>query len=269
MDKTDSFIRQIKKILSGKKSRMTIYVLGVLWIAVIMQIAVNTFMIPKGSLLEAFVNTNSEVSSFELEMFAEYGSDYLSEEDRKELVIYMANQIGLKLDQEVEIVRNGKETESYIEKIGKNANTLIKVISLEQEKTDGNMGLKHYLIIKLKLYDNLESILNYRKLINTAFDDLGAKTLETTMQLASAYKGKLSLDNMNLIADNMIESLNGKIAYANREDELFTVYAYSGLLDEYVTSLDTKINMHVVINYDEEQDTTNVYLGTPVINGGY
>lgn len=269
MKESNSFISQIKKILRGKKSRMTIYVLGVLWIAVIMQVTVNMFLLPKSSLLEAFVNTNSEVSSFEIEMFADYGTDYLSEDDRKELVLYLANQIGLKPDKDVEIIRNGKETDSYIEKTGKNAETLIKVISLEKENKDGNMGLNHYLIVKLKLYDNLDSILNYRKLIKSTFDDLGAKKIETTMQLASTYKEKLNLDNMNLIADNMIKGLNGKIAYANRKEDLFTVYAYSGLLDEYVTSLNTKINIHVVINYDEETNTTNVYLGTPVINGGY
>lgn len=267
--KANSFIRQIRKILSSKKSRMTIYVLGVLWIAVIMQVTVNTFMIPRGSLLEAFINTNSEVSSFELEMFAEYGADYLSEDDRKELVTYLASQIGLEPDKEVEIVRNGKETESYIEKISKNANTLVKVISLEQNNKEGITELKHYLILKLKLYDNLESILNYRQLIKDTFKELGAREIETTMQLASDYKGKLNLDNMNSLADSMINNLEGKVAYANREEDLFTIYAYSGLLDEYVTSLNTKINIHVVINYDEVTDTTHVYLGTPVINGGY
>lgn len=267
--KTNAFIRQIKTILSGKKSRMTIYVLGVLWIAVIMQVAVNSLLLPKGSLLEAFVNTNSEVSSFEVEMLAEYGSTYLSEEERKELVQYLASQIGLNADNEVLVIRNGNETESYIEKEGKYANTLVKVISLEQENNEGIKKLNHYLIVKLKLYNNLESILNYRKLIRATFDELGAKEIETTMELESQYKGKLSLDSKNIIADDMIDSLDGKVAYANREDELFTVYAYSGLLDEYVTSLETKINMHVVINYDEESDITHVYLGTPVINGGY
>ncbi len=265
----NGFVKQIRKILSNKKSRMTIYVLGVIWIAVIMQVTGNTFMLPKGSLLEAFINTNAEASSFELEMFAEYGADYLSEEDRKELVIYLASQIGLKPDKEVEIVRNGKESESYIEKAGKNANTLVKVISLEQKNKEGIKGLKHYIIVKLKLYDNLESILNYRQLIKATFKELGAKEIETTMQLTSDYKGKLNLDNMNILADNMIKNLDGKIAYANRDEKLFTIYAYSGLLDEYVTSLNTKINIHVVINYDEETDTTHVYLGTPVINGGY
>lgn len=269
MEKTNSFIRHIKKIRNSKKSRMTIYVLGVLWIAVIMQVAVNSFMLPKSSLLEAFVNTNSEVSSFELEMFAEYGTDFLSEEDRKGLALFIANEIGLKPDKDVEVVRNGNETESYIEKISKNAETLIKVISLEQKSESGNVELKHYLIVKLKLYHNLDSILNYRSLINNTFEELGANKIETTMQLASTYKGKLNLESMNLIADNMIRNLNGKIAYANREEHLFTVYAYSGLLDEYVTSLNTKINIHVVINYDEVKDVSNVYLGTPVINDGY
>lgn len=115
----------------------------------------------------------------------------------------------------------------------------------------------------------MDNLLEYRDLLKEVFKDLDVKDVQTTMQLSSDYKGKLSLDNMNKIADNMIQNLEGKIAYENRKENLFTIYAYSGLLDEYVTSLGTKINIHVAMNYDEATDTTHVYLGTPVINGGY
>ncbi len=269
MNAANSFSKQMKQLLVEKKSKLTIYIIGVLWIAVMMQIAVNTLLRPESNILEAFVGTNSEVSSFELEMAADYGTDYLSEEDKKELILYMAGQIGLEVDKEITVNRNGDESEVYAEKKGKNAETLLKVVSIQKENTDGLPEINHYLMINLKLYKDMESALKYHDLLKKVFGKLNASDIQTTMQLCSNYEGKLSLDNMNKIADSMIANLEGKIAYDNRKENLFTIYAYSGLLDEYVTSLGTKINIHVAINYDEDTDTTNVYLGTPVINGGY
>ncbi|MGB8454839.1 MAG: YwmB family TATA-box binding protein [Anaerocolumna sp.] len=269
MRATSSLSIQLKQLLVGKKSKLTIYVIGVLWIAVIMQIAVNTMLRPESNILEAFVSTNSEVSSFELEMEANYGNRYLSESDKKELLLYVANQIGLSVDKEVTINNNGDESEVYAEKNGKNAETLLKVVSIKKENTAGLTDINHYLMVNLKLYKNMDSVLKYRDLLKKVFRELDAKDIQITMQLSSKYKGKLSLDNMNKIADSMISNLQGKVAYENRKENLFTIYAYSGLLDEYVTSLGTKINIHVAINYDELTDSTNVYLGTPVINGGY
>ncbi len=269
MNATNSLLKQLKQLLVEKKSKLTIYIIGVLWVAVIMQIAVNTLLRPESNILEAFVSTNSEVSSFELEMAADYGNDYLSEEDKKELLLYVASQIGLNVDKEVTATRNGDESEVYTEKKGKNAETLIKVVSIQKENSDGLQEMNHYLMVNLKLYKNMDSVLNYCDLLKKVFHKLNAADIQTTMQLCSNYKGKLTLDSMNKIADGMIANLEGKVAYENRKENLFTIYAYSGLLDEYVTSLGTKINIHIAINYDELTDTTNVYLGTPVINGGY
>jgi hypothetical protein len=269
MNVINSFSKQIKLLLEGKKSKMTIYVIGVLWIAVIMQLAVNTLLRPDSNLLEAFVNTNSEVSDFELEMVADYGTDFLSESDKKDLILYVANKMGLQVGDEHFGKLSNKDSEILVEKISKSSETLIKVVSIENENDLGTNEVKHYIIVRLKLYKNLESILSYRELLENVFRDLKVSDVQTTMQLSSRYKGNISIDDKNKIADNMINNLQGKIAYANRADDLFTIYAYSGLLDEYVSSLGTKINIHVAIDYDEDTDYTNVYLGTPVINGGY
>ncbi|BCJ96717.1 hypothetical protein acsn021_42860 [Anaerocolumna cellulosilytica] len=269
MEILSSLSKEFKKIMIEKKSKMTIYVLGVLWIAVIMQIAVNNFLIPKSNILEAFISTNTEVSSFELEMVADYGNNYLSESDKRDLVVFIAGKIGLTANKDVIVNRNGEDSEALLQKIGKNSETLIKVISKEQENEEGIPELKHYIIVDLKLYENLDSILEYHKLLDKVFKEIKTNKVETTMQLSSKYKGRLSLDNMNTLADRMVDNLQGKIAYDNRSEKLFTIYAYTGLLDEYVTSMGTKINIHVAMNYDETTDSTNVYLGTPVINGGY
>lgn len=264
-----SIYRQLRQALLGRRQKAWIYILCVLWIAVIVQIGVNNLLLPKPSLLEAFVGTNTTVSAFELEMYASYDKGYLTEEDKKNLVYYLADTINLKAEEEPAVLANGDETEVVIEKSGKNADTSIKVVTLKQQGDDKTEELGNYILIRLKLYNDTESLLGYRKLLENALQELKVENVQTTMQLSSTYKGKLALETMNKLADGMIDNLGGKIAYANREESLFTVYAYSGLLKEYVTSMGNKINIHVAIQYDEDTDATVVYLGTPVINGGY
>lgn len=269
MDDINTYGRQIKKLIESKKAKVTIYVISALWIAVIMQYAVNSFLLPNKNILEAFVSTNSQVSSFEVEMAGDYGTGFLSETDKKELLHFLASEIGLKVDQPVTIDRDNNDSEIFLEKKGKNAESLLKVVTVEQKDQSGLPQTKHYLIVRLKLYNNIESILAYRSLLADLFKELKVTNLQTTLQITGAYKGKLSLDQMNSIADNMIDNLEGTVAYANRQEDLFTIYAYSGLIEEYIKSLNTKINIHVAMNYDETSNTTKVYLGTPVIRGDY
>ncbi|WP_033164449.1 YwmB family TATA-box binding protein [Clostridium sp. KNHs205] len=269
MNTSGSVYRQLKKALFTGKQKTWIYITGILWIAVIVQIGVNRLLIPKVSLLEAFVGTNTNVSSYELEMYASCGKGILSEEEKNAYIYYIAENIGLKIEQTPSVTINGEESEVVVEKTGKNADTSVKIVTLKQQDTEGAGNYHNYILIRLKLYDNTESLLSYRKILEKTLKDLGAENIQTTMQLSSKYKGQLGMDSRNQITDDMIRSLGGKEAYAYREESLYTVYAYSGLLKEYVTSMGTKINIHIAIQYDEDTDSTIVYLGTPVINGGY
>lgn len=258
-----------KEFIVGKKAKLTIYILGVLWISVIMQLAVNTFLRPNHNILDAFINTNPEVSSSELEVAADYGKGYLSEADRRDLILYIASEIGLQVNDDVVTNRKGNDCEVYIEKKNKNAETLIKLVSVELENSNGIAEINHYILVRLTIYENMDSLLGYRDLIKDIFKNLNVKNIQTNMQVNGNYKGKLTLDEMNEIANSMVTNLQGKIAYANRQDDLYTIYAYSGLLDEYVNSIGNKINIHIAIDYDEDTDSTKILLGTPVINGGY
>jgi len=259
----------LKEFIVGRKAKVTIYILGILWVSVIMQLAVNIFLRPNSNILDAFINTNSKVSSFELEVAADYGKGFLSEADRRELILYIASEIGLHIDDDIVINRKGNDCEVYIEKKSKNAETLIKLVSVELENTNNITEINHYLLVRLTIFENLDSLLGYRDLIKETLKKLNAKNIQTNMQVNGNYPGKLTLDEMNEIADSMVTHLQGKIAYANKENDLYTIYGYSGLLDEYVNSVGNKINIHIAINYDEKTNSTRVLLGTPVINGGY
>ena len=54
-----------------------------------------------------------------------------------------------------------------------------------------------------------------------------------------------------------------------RGDELYTVYAYTGLINDYVKSEGNKINVNIAFNYNEKKNKTNLYVATPILNQDY
>ncbi len=89
------------------------------------------------------------------------------------------------------------------------------------------------------------------------------------MQFLGAYDGDLPLERWNKIANSMIKELGGKIIYENRDKELYTIYAYSSQLPEYVSVDRNKINIQVAMRYEQDSDRTVVYLATPLLRGDW
>lgn len=269
MKRENSLSYGVRKSLLSHKHKLTFYIVSILWIAVVMQVVVSKLVQSETDILAALIRTNSEDSTYELETAAHFGNGDLSLEAKEEIIYYVADKIGLTINDEINVKKLDKDSEVFIEKESKNAKTLIKLVSVEEKDSLGISETNHYILIRLRIGEDSKSILSYRNLIKDILTDLGTSNIQTTIQLIDTYEGKLSLDEINSIADNMIDSLYGKVSYENRQEDFFTVYAYSALLEEYITSMDTKINIHIAANFDEQSNTTKLYLGSPVIKIDY
>ena len=53
------------------------------------------------------------------------------------------------------------------------------------------------------------------------------------------------------------------------EDNVFTVYGYTKLEPSYMKLNLRKVNIQIVMSYDEEQDKTYVKVGIPIVNSSY
>ena len=102
-----------------------------------------------------------------------------------------------------------------------------------------------------------------------ALKDLQVVQVETTIQFLGAYEGDLPLERWDKIADSMIKELGGKVVYENRDKELYTVYAYSKMLPEYISVDQKKVNIQVAMRYEEDNNRTVVYLATPLLRGDW
>ena len=130
----------------------------------------------------------------------------------------------------------------------------------------------HYIVVRLTIFEDMDSdILAYQERLENLLEelDIKQKSMNTTLQFSGSYAGDLSLDEKNKIADEMIGNLEGKVVFESRENDLYTIYAYTGSIPEYITVDHNKINIQVAMSYDQSTDTTKVYLATPIISGDW
>ena len=248
------------------KIRATIYVLLVLWLAAGTQLAVNRAFMNDKRVIEAFADTKGDIVESRLELAADYGVRYLSEEDKKNLIGYLADTIGLDHSYSITSTGNDKVESLLAEKKGRNANTSIEVVSVREGKDGGIMRTRQYIVLRLSIYEKMDSILTYKSLLEKAVKELDAQDYQTLLTFTGTIEGRMSKEEIDLEVDGLLKKLQAKVVAENREENLYTIYAYTGLVGEYVKVSGSSMNINIAVNYDETTNKTNIYLATPVLN---
>lgn len=269
-----------KEVFANKRMRFFLSIVILLWIAVGAQALANRLFSREGDIMSAFVTTNSGLMESTLEVTAEYGTQYLTVEDKKSLISYVATGLGIEIDSDIKTYENEKRQELVFQKKALRATTTIKVVTIGRgESTDAfkqslesTDPVTQYVMVRIVIHEDADNeILEFKDVVEGIYEDLQVKEndVSTTLQLCGAFSGNLLLDTKNKLADDMIASLEGKVVFENREDELYTIYAYTGLLKEYITVDKSKINIQVAMTYDEAKNCTKIYLATPIISGDW
>lgn len=270
----------IREVLNNKKMRFLFGVVFLLWTAVGAQLITNQIFMKDGDIIGAFMNTNSGLMESTLEVTANYGNQYLTQGDKESLLSYLAGGLGIRYDNQTETYETKERKETVFVREASRAKTTIKVVTVGAGNTvdafaqnsENATGVTQYVMVRLTIYEDADNdILEYQKIVKSLFEQLKVadKNINTTMQFSGAFAGNLLLETKNKIADRMIHSLEGTVVLENRQDDLYTIYAYTGLLDEYIKVDGNKINIQVAMNYDEESDSTKIYLATPLISGDW
>ncbi len=266
--KAEYFSDIMKQILSSKKTKYTLYMVAVLWLAVATQFIVNRMFREDLQIAEAFEKTNTNEMQSSIEVIAQCNKEILSEADKKEIIQYLAKSIGLTMDREITVKRDGDRSEYSFVKQARQAVTEIKLVSKEQEEKSVTK-MNYYIIMKLTIKQSVKSIDQYRKNIISALDDLKFGNRQITMQYEGSSAGKLTPDMKSELSKMLVDELHGQIAYQYDEGDLYTVYAYTGMIGEYITTMGSKINIQIAISYDEQENKTMIYLATPILNDNW
>lgn len=252
-----------------KKMKMILYIMLVLWVGVLTQTGVRYFFQNEERIIDAFANTNSSVIESKVELVADYGTKYLTTADRKDLIQYIFNAIGVDEQYTISQTRGKKSSQMKAEKKSKNGEVTVEIISLEKQIEEKETKVKQYILIDLGIYSNCESILKYKNLLEKAVENVNAVSYQSAVKINGVYTGRLTLEEKNKITNDLLDNLQAESVSENRKDELFTVSGYTGLIPEYIMQESRKTNINIVMNYDESKDKTNICLASPILNGDY
>jgi hypothetical protein len=84
----------------------------------------------------------------------------------------------------------------------------------------------------------------------------------------SVEGGDLQGEN-NSEVDMILQTMNASEVEEICENDIYTVYGYTRDEDSYMMQNGEKVNVQIVMYYDEEADKTYIKVGVPMVNSGY
>lgn len=257
--------RKLKSyVRSSIRVRILLALCMILVIAAATKLISNTFFYSETQITDAFAVTESGCIESRLQLTADYGTGFLTEHDKQALAAYLANILGIRMEGAAAYHEDEVCQMYTYEKEAKQAKTVLKVITLQEDVA------RTYLYVDLIIYEDTGyQVMSYGDMLLEGFQELKVEQVETTLQFTGAYDGKLALSEWNRLANQILEELSGKIIYENRDPELYTIYAYSSQLPEYLSVDGKKINIQVALRYEEDNDRTVLYLASPILRGDW
>lgn len=253
-----------------KVKQRILYIGIALWLIAFIQMLGNGFSTEseEEAIVTAFADNDFLNTVSTITASGTYKNTYLSESRREDLLLDIAHSLGISSSLVYDSVTENAVTTSSLVRTGDNAKTVLKLTTTESQKTASEILQKHVVSAEIEFDNSLESAFYYKDLLKDAFENAGISP-DISINLKGEMDGSLSMTQKNIITDKIIESSGGKIVTERRSDSLFTVYAYTDKIDDYVLNGSMKTNLNVAISYDETNDITEVYMATPFINKDY
>lgn len=216
---------------------------------------------------EVFANQDFAMTEGDVTALGELGVTHLTETEKENLIAGIAKGLGIEPDYELSDSTTEKTSEKILMKNAKSADTLIKLISISEDK-----GLyietTNYVEVKLDLHENIHCASTYKDLLEAIFEESGIKGT-VAINFRGTINGNLNYGEKNEIANILLEKFDATVVSENRGSDIFTIYAYSDLIEDSVMSAGKRININISEEYDEVSNVTVIYFSTPLNNLDY
>lgn len=251
----------------SKKIKATIYAVGVLWIAVMSQLVVNRLFMDDTRIIDAFIDTETNIEESKLNLVIDYGSDFLLNNQKEEVLNNLAGSVNLTgYSITKESVNN--TTTMKIEKKEKKKDTTVEFITLMQNG-EQRTSYHHFVLLEVKMSDDYEDVIDYKKAVDGQVKKMNLEDYQCILKFTGSYDGKLTEKQRDKNVRELLENLQAKKVDAITTSAYDSIYAYTGLVEDYIKADGKRININIVISYNEEEDKTEFYLATPVLNEEY
>ncbi|EOC99444.1 YwmB family TATA-box binding protein [Caldisalinibacter kiritimatiensis] len=234
------------------------------------------------ALKQAFVATKAEILELNINGSGKINDKYVDKETLKdisnelikELQVngYLANHNQLydannkdKPEYKIEIVESKDMVQLILWGKDKENRAITAIISTYKDSYSNIEETDLVIDIVQDKIDRLNAVYNQ---IEKIFNKFNANTKITTC-IVGTYDGKLKeKENLHII-NEAIQVIKGKKIEGLVEPSLISISAYSPLIDDYIYTADKRMNLNIAMRYNEYEDKTYIWIGSPIIAVGY
>lgn len=270
--------------------------------------SISANVIAENSLEKVFKNSNIHKADCEIEGYYYLGEKYYGESGSLELIDKIAERLGVNSEYYYDKYRTDAGSVAVMKKEGKSSELELELITTEYQESQNVIAQRNYLSVSLNIKGSLESGYYYKNLIEKTMKEIcreenddkansenisendkkssntvnGEKAANKDEEVSTSIisqnlymviKGKIygeiDKEQENKIAKGILKSFQAKEIFNGQNDEHMNVYGYTEILSDYVAIGSDKININIAFSYNEKENITYVYVGSPIVNYDY
>lgn len=245
-----------------KKVKISFLIL--VWSIVAVQMFVNDKDQEKSEeVVTAFSVMDEVVTGETIKGYGYFGTMDISDDMKKNMLENMALKLGI---QEGYTFSKGTGVDfekMILTKEGKYATTTCQVISLL-----GGEQPEQYLLVQVQTKAKIDEAYQLYEKVKKLFREIEVSS-QVSMEVEMEQQGNLKENGGDRYVKQVFALIDAKEVDRIEENDIYTVYGYSKEENNYLMLQGEKVNVQLVMTYDEKVDKTYVKVGVPMVNSSY
>lgn len=260
---------RLKKLKKGdkqlKSTRFLIIIPLIFVLIALIIIRQLTVVSPESTLLKAFADSGAKIVSSEITFTGSFTNKLETAAELKKFYIGISEVLGSNQPIKPESINNEDfEGIRLINSNGKHSNYTLQVLKSKKGSDVGRCYVTLYIV------DNTAApaISDTKSRVTGIFSEFGINTGINTC-LTGKYPGRLENSVINEICSGIFKRTGAHKVDGIRENNLISVSAYSRSLKDSVVVEGKNVNLNFAARYNSYEDSTYIWLATPLITTEY
>lgn len=95
------------------------------------------------------------------------------------------------------------------------------------------------------------------------------KLMNVTTCIVGTFDGDIDLNDKEKTILNTTKLIKGKVVEKYNDGDALSFTIYTPYIEEHIYTGDKKMNLNIAVRYNEYEDKTYIWIGTPIITIGY
>lgn len=143
-----------------------------------------------------------------------------------------------------------------------------KYYNIEVESVKTDKGGETYMLMDVSINNSSSELASEREKVATYYQNKRVKA-NISSCVIGVYDGKLTENAMRSKIADAMSSVKAKEVEGLSNDEINSISAFSGNINNFVLSNNKKVNMQIAMRYSSYDNKTYIWIGSPLINVEY